>query len=188
MRTVIIFAILGSTFLGCASNRYTYKIKLEQPYSSDKLLFENDTMSVSFEFEPKFISFKIFNKSEEGIRINWDELSMSINGKAQRVVHKETGTTKITDLQPPTTIPPKTILEDALLPTDKINYTNNQGRLTPILADIYPVYDYGNKKTRQKIMSMKGQRITIFFPYYIRNVFHSKVFNFIIEDITVKRG
>jgi hypothetical protein len=113
---------------------------------------------------------------------------MSINGKAQRIVHKETGTVRVTDVQPPTTIPPKTYLEDGLLPTDKIRYINNQGKRILIVSDLYPKYDYGSKKTRALIMGMKGERITIFFPYYIKNVYHSKIFDFLIEDIATKKG
>ena len=85
-------------------------------------------------------------------------MSMSINGKAQRIVHKETGTMRVTDVQPPTTIPPKTYLEDGLLPTNKIRYTNNQGKSILIVSDLYPKYDYGNKKTRALIMGIEGTK------------------------------
>jgi hypothetical protein len=64
---------------------------LERPQKSNALLYENDTKSISFDFTEKWINFKMYNKIEDGIRVNWDELSMSINGKAARVVHKETG-------------------------------------------------------------------------------------------------
>lgn len=113
---------------------------------------------------------------------------MSYNGQAKRIVHKETGLTKLTDLQPPTTIPPKTNLRDIVVSTDDVFFTNNQGRIIMNVKEIYPTYDYGSKKKRDYILKLKGYRISLFFPYYIKNVYHSKTFEFIISDIIAKKG
>ena len=181
---LLIISILGS----CSSRVYTYSIVLEKPQKSNNLNFENDTMSISFDFIEKGITFKLYNKTEDGIKINWDELSMSVNGKAQRVLHKETGSYKITDVQPPTTIPPKTVLEDGIIPSDIVSYSNIGGRTIINLNALYPKYDYGDKRKRAEIMNMKGQKIVIFLPYYIRNIYHSKIFEFLITDIIAKKG
>lgn len=182
------FLIVAFILASCTTRAYTYKILLERPQKSNALLYENDTMSISFDFTEKWINFKMYNKIEDGIRVNWDELSMSINGKAARVVHKETGAYKITEVQPPTTVPPKTFLDDAIVPTENVKFTTAMGgRSIVSINPIYPTQDYGNKKTKEKIMGRKGERITVFFPYYIKNVYYSKVFEFIIEDIIAKK-
>ena len=188
MRKIVNYIFFICVISGCASYKYTYKISLENPVKSERLYFENDTLSISFAFESKGLSFDLYNKLlDDGIRINWDEVSMSYNGQAKRIVHKETGLTKLTDLQPPTTIPPKTNLRDIAVSTDDVYFTNNQGRVTMSVKEIYPSYDYGSKKKRAIILKLKGYRISLFFPYYIKNVYHSKTFEFIISDIIAKK-
>lgn len=184
---VAIVLLFAASFCSCTTKLYNYKISLVKPEKSAVRSYENDTMSISFDFRNNGIMFSLFNKSEEGIKINWDELSMSINGKAQRVVHKETGTYNTTTVQPPTTVPPKTILEDVIIPTDYISYYYVSGHRNIKVNDIYPKYDYGNKQKRAEVMKMKGQKIVIFFPYYIKDIYFSKTFEFIIEDITTKK-
>ena len=185
-----VFILLTPLFLltSCASYKYSYKVFLENPIKSNQLFYENDTLSASFKFSVKGLSLELYNKIDEGIRINWDELSVSENGNAKRIVHKETGMTKVNDLQPPTTIPPKTKLEDFIVASDNIRFANIYGKTTMIVKDVYPDYDYGNKKTRERILKLKGQRVTLFFPFYIKNIYYSKVFDFYIQDISFKKG
>jgi hypothetical protein len=91
--------------------------------------------------------------------------------------------TKINDLQPPTTVPPKSTLKDIIVPTENIRFVTSSGRTSMIISDTYPVYDYGNKSKGNQIMQLKGKRIVLYFPYYIRNNFYSKTFEFTITDI-----
>jgi hypothetical protein len=187
----LLFIVVSAFFLfSCSSTKYySYKLMMERPVLSDRLVYENDTMSVTFKFVPSGIGFSIFNKlSNDGLRLNWDELSMSINGKAQRVVHKETGAYKINEVQPPTTIPPKTILEDQIVPSDNINYTYYAGSRLLTLKDVYPTTDGGNKKKRAEILKTKGQRITLFMPIYVHGIYTSNTFDFIIQDITESKN
>lgn len=183
-RFTFIGLVLIIVFSSCTtSKRYIYQFRLEKPTQSQNLIFENDTFSISFSFNPKYIEFEIYNKSEDGIRINWDELSVSVQGEARRVIHYETGINRITDVQPPTTIPPKSKLTDGIIATNKIRWTSVSGRKEMIIPDTYPNKDYGRKKKRKEILDLKGQKVVIFFPYYIRNVFFSKTFEFLIADI-----
>ena len=140
-------------------------------------------------FSTKGLNFELYNRSNEGIRINWDEVSISENAVAKRVVHKETGMTKINDLQPPTTIPPKSLLKDFLVPSENVRFVPVSGRMTTVIKDSYPNYDYGNKATGARIMQYKGRKFVLYFPYYIKNTFYSKTYEFTIVDIQkVKEG
>lgn len=178
MRIFLLVIVFFSA--SCTSKYYQYDIKMVQP-PSERLYFENDTMSISFEFRQKFIHIEVYNKLEDGIRINWDELSISDNGVAQRVVHYQTGVARINDVQPPTTIPPKSKLEDGLIPTNKIIPGNGLNLVA--FKDIYPLVDNGHKKTRKYALSKKGQKVVVFFPYYLKGVYHSKTFEFLIADV-----
>ncbi len=175
--------LLLITFSSCAPYKYQYLLSLDAPVSSNTLNYTNDTLSIGFNFTTKGLGFELYNRSKEGIRINWDELSISENGVAKRVVHKETGMTKINDLQPPTTVPPQSALKDIVVPTENIRFTTSSGRTSMIISDSYPIYDYGSKSKANQIMELKGKKIIFYFPYYIRNSFYSKTFEFTIFDI-----
>jgi hypothetical protein len=54
------------------------------------------------------------------------------------------------------------------------------------IEEMYPKTDNGNKKVRSRIMSMKGEKIVVYLPYYLRNAYYSKTFEFLIEDISIK--
>jgi hypothetical protein len=186
MRKIVGLFFLFALF-GCASYKYEYVVKLNSPVSSSFLGYWNDTFSISFDFTAKGLNFTLFNKSNDGIKINWDEVSISENGVAKRVVHKETGMTRINDLQPPTTIPPKSSLNDFVVPTDNIMFVPVYGRQTMVVTDSYPIYDYGNKAKSERIMKSKGKRITLYLPFYIRNTFCSKTYAFTIVDVEKKK-
>lgn len=157
---------------------------------SDKLFYENDSLSISFSFKPKYIEFELYNKLEEGIRINWDEVSIAINGKAKRVIHYETGSTSYLQVQPPTTIPPKSKLVDGFILSENVSTlgtTSLTGKAKTILYDIYPIKVEGFKNAQEKVLGRKGEKTTVFFPMYIRNEFSAKTFEFIIQDISIRK-
>ncbi len=186
LKTALPAGLLALLLVSCSSKSYTYKINLVKPVASENLSYENDSFAVSFNFKTKYIEFEMYNKLEDGIRVNWDEISISENGEAKRVVHFQTGTDKITETQPPITIPPKSKLIDAFIATNKVFYTRVGNTRVAAIGDTYPKNDYGNKKVKAKIMALKGQKIVVFFPYYLRNVYYSKTFEFLISDIIGK--
>lgn len=170
-------------FLFSCSRSYTYNIQMEE---KGGLNYSDDTMDISFNFDPKFIYFELFNKSTEGIKINWDEVSISEGGNAKRVLHKETNSYNINDVQPPTTVPPKSRLKDAFIPSDNVKHVMSGGRRVVRIIQSRPSTDYGRKKYREKILAQKGERISIYLPYYVRNEFRSKTFDFVIKDVVSK--
>lgn len=105
---IALFLICTVFTIGCSSQKYySYDVSMTYPKESKQLFFENDTFSVTFNLNEKAIETFIYNKSNSGIRINWDEVSFSINGKTYRAVHAQTALRSINDVQPPTTIPPR---------------------------------------------------------------------------------
>lgn len=169
----------------CSTKIWGYDVDMEYPAHSHTLEYENDTFHIAFKLNTKSIEFTIYNKSNDGIKIEWDQVSFSINGKTHRIIHKETGLIRITEVQPPTTIPPKSNLVDYLVPTDKIYVGNNPISWSTIMKidDLFPINDYGNKKIRNKISLLKGARITVFLPYFIGNKYVSQYYDLIIKDI-----
>ncbi|HWC53505.1 MAG TPA: hypothetical protein VG676_07990, partial [Chitinophagaceae bacterium] len=101
MKKTLIILFIIFTFVSCTSKLYNYKTAMTYPVQNSDLIYENDTLKIGFKLNPKDILVNIRNKSETGIKINWDELSFSINAKTYRIVHKETGVIKINEVQPP---------------------------------------------------------------------------------------
>lgn len=182
MKTFFLLILISSTIVCCTpSHFYTYKTQMISPAQSDSLVYENDSLKVKFVIQDKFIIFKIDNKLNEGIKINWDEVSFSVKGFTYRVVHKETGVYKIRDAQFSTTIPPKSYLKDGIIPVDKLVYTNST--TMPAIKATFPDYDYGNKKTIAQIKKLKGADVIIYLPIYIAGNFVTGSYHVKIVDI-----
>lgn len=175
---LLIFALTS-----CSSKFYTYKATMTHPVNSSALLYENDTFSISFALDPQAIKTIIYNKSDDGIRVNWDEVSFSVNGKTYRALHSQTGIDHFTEVQPPTTIPPKSNLNDELIPSDHVSFVRTGYGISPHIRPLFPDYDYGKSKTKDYIMSWKGSRVTIYLPFYIKGQLESHYYDLIITDI-----
>jgi hypothetical protein len=166
---------------------YKYRTSMQPATRQDSLIYENDSMRIKFTLEPQLVKFRYDNKLNEGVRINWDEVSISIGGKSYRVVHKETGTYKINEIQPTTSIPPRSYMIDGLIPTDKITYTRYGSSSIITVGKIFPTNDYGSKKTAEQIKSLKGKSIIVYLPVYINNKFSTNSFEIKINDIVATK-
>jgi hypothetical protein len=185
MRLLAIIASIGF-FLACTPYRnFSYETSMTPSTQSDSLIYEDDSIKVKFTLADDRLKLRLDNKLNQGIRINWDEVSISLNGQSFRVAHKETGVFKTSDVQPVTSIPPKSFLTDGLIPTDKISYNRliSTGTSTVILAKMFPSADNGKKNIRAKALALKGSTVIVYMPLYINNQFVSKCFSITIHDV-----
>lgn len=184
MIKILTAILLSVLFTSCTSGKLLYDFEMRHPVNSKELHYENDTMSISYTMKPKYIEFTILNKINDGIKISWDEVSLAINGKSYRVVHKETGIYKMTEVQPPTTIAPKSTLRDAILTTNNVIYTSSN-KSGATLLNMFPD-KYYNKKEKTKYLKWKNSKITIFLPYYIGGKYVSMYYEIYVNNITAK--
>jgi len=168
---------------GCKSYYYVYDVELTHPINSSKLFYENDTFSISFQIEPKDIAISVFNKTDEGIKINWDDISISVFGNAFRIVHKETSYMGHTLTQPSTTIPPHTQLNDFLIRSSDVSFYTYAGNGFVNISYVFPMYNSGNKGITDRVNKLKGSEINIFLPYYLGDARVSKYYTLHIKDI-----
>ena len=176
---LMLFVLVGLT--GCIT-KYTYQMELTHPLHNKDLHYENDSFSIAFTFEQKWIDVEIYNKMEDAIRINWDETSLGVKGKAYRLVHGQTSAAHINDVQPPTTIPPKTKLDDVLIPSDNIHGTYQY----LFLYNIFPK-EANNKKEKENILNFKDQRVVISLPLYVKNQYLSYYYDVYISDVIASK-
>lgn len=170
---------------------YVYKTEMTHPLQSGDLRFENDTFSIDFDLKPRWVQFVIYNKFSDGIRISWDETSLSLNGKTFRTLHKqtETGGAYVYEVQPSTTIPPNSNLEDYLFPGDTKMFIRSVWDVKPVpeVRGIFPIYDNASKKQKEYILKLKGARLTVFLPFYIGDKYVPNYFDIVIKDIILKK-
>lgn len=181
----IILLCLTVLVYSCTTYKYNYKFDMQPVSNSDSLMYENDSLKIRFEMLKEVIKFRIDNKTNQALKIVWDEASFSIDGKSYKVAHKLTGTTKVYEAQPPSTIPPKSYLIDGLIPVDGIIYVRNvfTGAPVPITKVLFPTTDYGSKKKANEIMGWKGLNIAVHIPIYFANNYAARTFSFTISDI-----
>lgn len=184
MRNSVKFLVILTLLTSCSNKYLFYSLRMTHPVTNNTLYFENDTFAINFEIDKIGIHFSLLNKTYDGIKINWDEVSFSINGQAQRIVHKETGVYKISDVQPPTTIPPKSSLSDYLVPTSNVQYISISNRAYAFTGSFLPVNLTGKSKIQEAIKRYKGTKLTIFLPLYIGNKYISYYYDIQIDDVT----
>lgn len=164
-----------------------YDFEMQHPIQSSGLAYSNDTLDVTFDINAKAIKFTWLNKLNDGVKISWDEVSISLNGKAYRVVHKETGINNIREVQPPTTIPPKAMLEDGFVPSDNFYqvWSGNSNKKITVIGNMFPAFYY-NKKDKDRAFKLKGTKLTVFFPFYVAGKYVSSYYDIYIRDIRTK--
>lgn len=174
---ILLLTFLAATLSSCKFGQvYTYDVRLERPTRSQNLSFENDTFSIAFTFGIDNISFQLYNKLDDAIRINWKDISASIDGDTKRVIRS---------MEPAIMVAPKSKITDYIQTADKV-YSDTGTAQLPLALHRYPIRDNNWEPDRKYILGLKGRRIVIYLPYYVKDVYYSKTFEIIIADIQPK--
>lgn len=147
---------------------------------SQNLQFENDTISISFAFNYDHIDFQLYNKLDEAIKINWKELSVSIDGDTKRVIPSNAYFVGFPGKEPTIMVAPRSKVSDIIRTSDKTTLWDSSS-IQRATLNTFPDSDYGDLSQRKYIMGLKGKKIVIYLPYYLKNVYCSKTFEFIID-------
>ena len=120
--------------------------------------------------------FDIFNKTDSGIRINWDDLSMIYpDGTSSRVIHKGIKLIDRNNPQASTIIPPNASITDILIPSEKISDTSYLG------WGYAPLFDGDS-------LRWDGEKFGIYFPLEIKGNKQEYIFKFKISVSKPSRG
>lgn len=130
--------LCASVLFGCAGLGPPISLDVKMVASNDSGHYSDETVDVTFEFIPQStfgiqgnllasqevigVGFKLTNKSSKPIRILWDDSSLILDGKNQRVFHSGIKLSQREQPQSPTTVPDKTALDDVLVPTENVYY------------------------------------------------------------------
>jgi len=149
----------------------------------DKYRYEDDYINIVWYVSSKQFNFKLTNKSNHTIKINWDDISfVDYDGKVGRVMHAGVKYTDRNSSQPASTVPKGASIEDILLPTENVYYISGQyggwreKYLIPCVYDTPEKFAAGAK-------DYVGKTMKVLMPIMIENVQNDYTFEFNIASL-----
>ena len=90
-------------------------------------VYEDQLLTIAWEPTPSALNFKLFNKTEETIKVIWDECGfINSSGESKRTLHVGVRFLDMNNPMPPSIIPAGGNLVDLLFPTDYLDHTSGQ--------------------------------------------------------------
>ena len=181
-------AMLGTTY------KYDYAM-LKKDDSTSKtdttqnMNFEDDKINANFSIGDKQINFTIKNKTDNVMKIIWDEAAIVQFGTSHKVMHTGVKYIDRNNSQPPTVIPPQASIEDLILPADNIyyregyygTYYSNPGGWEE--HDLFPKNDLNKPEIKETIMKLSGQTFSVYLPIQYQEKTLYYTFNFAITGV-----
>ncbi len=184
MKKLVYIGLLIGLY-SCGPRMYSYKFSMKESKETKKLHYENDTMSVSFNFYPKGIKMDFTNKSDSVIRINWSEVKITENDIGKKVVCIKNDKGKLKVVQSPSVISPKAKVSGLLVYEYNVYYPKKPGKEVMKIKDMYPTQ--GVNSERKFVEKLAGTKITLNLPTDINTTTYNKIFNFRLEEIQSAR-
>ncbi|MGD0499499.1 MAG: hypothetical protein ABSC23_13800 [Bryobacteraceae bacterium] len=168
VREVANFKIQFKT--GVYPAKYTFTMK--KPSQSDALHFYDDSLDALFNITQAQITFVLRNKTDNPIKISWDQVSyVDFYGTSHRVMHKGVKLVDREQPQAPTIIPPKAQVDDLVVPTDYMAFISGNWKQENILPD--------NVVAKQ----LKGKTVSVFMPLEINGSVKNYSFEFLVSNV-----
>lgn len=180
---IVLFLVLAAAGVGCIPKYIGWNSTLVAPSGSNGSSFSDDKIDIMFRVDKMDVSFLLKNKTSQGIKINWDEISLVMPaGDTQKTIHKGVNLASAGLPQALSTIPPQTTLSDYLTPIGLV-YQTQEGL---ILDELFPEYimtriSKGNRARSfsDKNIVWENQTFSIYFPMEIEG--SRKDYNFTLR-------
>ena len=170
-----------SEFSPGLGNKYVYTYKMSYPAESKDLLYQDDSLIIQFKFDEAAIRFQMQNVSYSDLSIDWNKVSISINGEYFAIRHKDNlysdsaGDTLVSAL-----IPPFGYVRDIALPRKNIAF--NGEKWTE--KDLLPTTDGRSPVMQNKILKSAGKSVTLLLPIRIGKVQKNYEFEFQVASVS----
>lgn len=152
-----------------------YSFVMTKPVATKDLQFNDKALEISFVPGREGISFILRNKTQNPIKIDWNQVAyVDISGVSHKVIHAGVRYIERDKPQPASVVPPGAKLEDTIVPTDYISYVSGQygGWTKEPLFPEGPAAKVYEKKTVQ-----------IFMPVEVNGTIKNYLFTFQIEKV-----
>lgn len=206
MKRLILIILLPLLLSSCYSYRGVYHVGLtevEKPKDSTvrfgestivpvkdetgtKYSYSDEAIEVVWLFLEDRIAFTITNKTDNSMKIVWDEVVfIDEKGQSNRVFHSGVKYIDRNSSQPPTVVVRGATVSDVIIPTDNAVYTSGQyggWSVNPLFESRF--------MTQEEMSSVPpnyfGKKVQIYFPLEIEGVINEFVFIFEIEEFLSK--
>ena len=150
----------------------TYSFALVKPVEVPGLAFEDTALSINFSIIKPMISFHLTNKTDQPIKIDWNEVSyVDVSGLAHKVTHKGVRIIERNSTQPPTTIPPTAKIDEFIIPTDAVSMRLNKWEMKDLLPE------------GPEAKGLEGKTFSLFMPLEVNGAVKNHLFTFKIIKV-----
>lgn len=145
--------------------------------------YEDEIINSLWSISEDRMNFEITNKSDNSIRILWDEAAyVNIDNYSSRIMHSGMEYTNRNLSLPPSIIVRKAFLRDAAIPLDNISYDDYEGWIiAPLIGNTF----YNEEEAQEFADKVIGRKIQLLLPMEINNTIHEYIFVFEIDDYSV---
>ncbi len=172
----VIFCIILLT--GCAVSVVDWGIKMQAPVPADTLTYSDADIDLNFLVDDKSIQFELKNKTTNGIKLNYDEMSyISPGGASLRIV---TSNIRFADRFAPqaaAVVPPGLSVSETIIPAQNIFFRAND---MVYGWDVVPLFPNDAK-------TYVGKEFGLYFPMEIKGVKKEYIFKFRVVSVEKKK-
>lgn len=178
--TILLVLFLGLIYgTGCAVSVVDWGIKMQSPVPADTTTYSDEDIDIHFLVDDKSISFDLKNKTQNGIKLNYDEISyISPGGASLRVVSSNIRFADRFAPQAPVVVPPGLSISEAIIPAQNIFFRAND--MAYYGWDVVPLFPNDPK-------SYLDKEFGLYFPLEIRGVKKEFIFKFVITSVEKKK-
>jgi hypothetical protein len=198
--TFMLSIFLAMSFSGCytamlgTTYKYDYAM-IKKVTSSPKvdtlksMSFDDDKITSNFIIGDKQINFTLKNKTNDVMKIIWDEASIVQFGTTHKVMHNGVKYIDRNSSQPPSVVPPQASINDLVLPADNVYYRDGYYSTYSSRPggweehDLFPKNDLNKPAIKETIMNLKGQAFSIYLPIQYQGKTLDYTFNFTITNV-----
>jgi hypothetical protein len=186
----------GEFFLSLIKVEKNGKEMKNSDINKRSLTFEDDMIKISWTVPHKEFNFSLFNKTEDTLKVIWDDMVfVDCEGRSSKTAHYGVSYINANNFQPASVLIKHSILRDAIIPTDNINYCvigDWQGwSIEAILRSSSDnmtggeVDDANNNRPavfRKIGEETIGKTLVVYFPILIKSQTIEYVFTFKVDD------
>ena len=153
-----------------------YTFTMLKPRPSDRLMYEDAFVQITFTISKRQIAFLLRNKTDNPISIDWNQVSyIDLSGGSHKVMHEGVKYITRSESQPPSIIPPTANLKDIVFPIDYVSYSSSRyssgWREEPLFPEGPAAAKY------------KGGTFSVFMPLVVNGSAKNYLFSFKIINV-----
>ncbi|MDD5354268.1 MAG: hypothetical protein PHF95_03685, partial [bacterium] len=154
-------------------------IKMQSPVPAETAAYSDEDIDVNFMVNDKSINFDLKNKTQNGIKLNYDEMSyISPGGVSLRIVSSNIRFTDRFAPQAPVVVPPGLSISETIIPAQNIFFRAND--IAYYGWDVGPLFPNDAK-------TYLGQEFGLYFPMEIKGAKKEFIFKFVITSVEKKK-